>query len=79
MYRKREKFEELIFRDYFLNSITKNNNFPKPKISGCLDFISTAKLTKDQLCERDGDSYIRKEVSAMWYAWCLCLENFEII
>jgi len=72
---RRELFEERVFREYFIRSIKKNENVPQPRISGALDFISTAKLNKAELCERNEDDYKRPEISAMWMGWKLAWEG----
>lgn len=73
----REKFEEYVFRDYYVKSIQRNPNVPQPAISGALNFVATATLNKSELCERDGDNYIRQDVSAMWHGWKLHHELVE--
>jgi len=59
----RSDFEEEIYREYFLRSIHK----PEPGGS----FLRTDAVTKAELCKRDGDSYERPEVFAMWFGWCM--------
>lgn len=50
----REEFERIVYSQYFVRSIKKNPNPPQPKISGCLDFISTA-MDKSDFLRRDQD------------------------
>lgn len=67
-------FEEQIFLDYFIKSISKNP-YTQPRISGCMDLVSNCHMTKAEFCERDGEYYKRTEVSAMWHGWKM-LRNF---
>ncbi len=73
----RPKFEEFVFRDYFVKNIRRNDQKPAFAPSGCMDFVSTSELNKAQLCERKDESYARPEISAMWHGFKLCLEAIK--
>lgn len=56
----REKFEEAVFRQYFIKNVGSDLRI-KPGI-----------LFKDEFCKRDENgNYTREEVSAMWFGWQL--------
>lgn len=68
----RERFEERVYADYFIRGIRRNPSPPKPKISGCLDYVPAEDVQdKATFCERDGESYKREDVAAMWHGWQL--------
>lgn len=70
----RDKFEDLVFAEYFVRGIQRNPSPPHGPC-GALDFIPTNNLTKADLCERDGESYKRPEISAMWFGWQLAYRH----
>lgn len=75
---EREKFEEMAFVQYFLSTIVRNDEVPQPRIAGCLDFVSTCSINKSEFCERNGESYKRPDVSAMWFGWKMRV-NHEVV
>ncbi|MFA5355273.1 MAG: hypothetical protein WC302_00845 [Candidatus Paceibacterota bacterium] len=62
----RKRFEEIIFADYFIRGINFNGGGQFAEVKH--------KLHKDELCEREGESYKREEVSAMWHGWKLAMK-----
>ena len=65
----REKFEELVYRDYYIRTIVRSPQAGQ-SMCGALDFIPTAEH-KNVVLERDGELYKRPEISAMWHGWKL--------
>lgn len=67
----RKQFEDAVFGRYFLSTIKRTG------LGGCMTFMPDPEkeLTQDELCARDGDSYAREDVSAMWWGWCKALES----
>ncbi len=70
----RPVFEECVFNGFFISTIVKNPD-KTPKISGATNFVSTCETTMDEFIKRSPDgSYVREELNAMWYAWCLAIK-----
>lgn len=68
--KERKLFEERAFAQYYLSTIQKNTNIPKPRISGALDFVSiNCKNSSDFLAKNDGGSYIEDSLNPAWWAW----------
>jgi hypothetical protein len=63
---EREKFEEKVYRDYFLSNVTNGLT------------LNAGVASKDELLKRKGDDYADERVSAMWYAWKVALESRDI-
>lgn len=66
----RKQFEDMVFNRHFMSTIQHTG------LGGCMELMPDPNhtLTQDELCERDGDSYKRQDVSAMWFGWCQALE-----
>lgn len=70
MINEKDMFEEAVFAQYFLSTIKRNPNPPKPKISGALDFISVNCKDKENfLSKNDDGSYKEDTLNAAWWAW----------
>lgn len=64
----RQAFEDLVYKRYFLSTIKRTG------LGGPIEFIAVDCMTQAELCKRDGQDYIRPEISAMWYGWVQALE-----
>lgn len=53
----REVFEERMFSRYFISNI------------GAGLKLKEGVINKAEFCARDGDDYVRPEISAMWFGW----------
>jgi hypothetical protein len=64
----RATFEELVYNKYFISLIGRN-----PDAGSQWAFRLDEKcMTMRELMERDEDGeYVREDISAMWYGWCL--------
>jgi hypothetical protein len=72
MHDHRAAFEERAFNLYFIKSIERN---PKPpRGTGAMDFISTATMTKAELCKRQEDGeYVDAVLQQLWAGWQMAL------
>ncbi len=62
----RNRFEELVYARYFLSNVSVGSPFFK---------VDNDMLDKAALCARNGDDYIRPEISAMWMGWQLARKD----
>lgn len=71
---KRDKFEELVFTEYYIKGICKNGESQL--------MTSNNNLYKDELLKRtDGSTlqeYEREEIDAMWFGWKLAMREIKV-
>ena len=62
----REKFEYVVYSDYLMST----------GLGGCITFMPDPEHTlhEAELFQRDGDTYKREDVRAMWFGWCHALQ-----
>lgn len=65
----RNRFEERVFGEYFIKSITRVNDSQFGFRVDCEDMAT--------FCRRSEDGhYVRDDVSAMWFGWSLYHKEF---
>jgi hypothetical protein len=67
----REIFEERVFNRYFLSTIQRTGK------GGMFELQAVGAVPMAEFCARDGDSYVREDVSAMWFGWGLHAKHME--
>lgn len=69
----RKNFEERVYDRYFISQVKRTG------LGGPCEFMPAADIkTKDELTKRDKRAtftYVDKNISAMWFGWCLANEH----
>ena len=69
---KRERFEELVYAQYFVSQIEKTG------LGMCLEFMPKKDtVTKSQFIVRKGEDYENRDITAMWWGWKKAFEELR--